>query len=108
MESENFKEQVSAVFKALFAANSISFDEEECQFVGFIDHQFIYGVYGPKSINLRIPDHNVDKLEKNIKQRLDSITLEPMPDIRPVYSAFWDRGVQITFGKLPWGWQPSD
>lgn len=105
MDSENFKKQISTVFKTLFPDNRIAFDEEECQFVGFIEHQFIYGVYSSQSIILRVPDHDADKLEKNINRILGKTMPEPMPDIRKVYSWEWDNGVQITFGELPWDWQ---
>jgi len=32
----------------------------------------------------------------------------PRPDVRKVYSFRWDNGVQVTFGKLPWEWGPSE
>ena len=32
----------------------------------------------------------------------------PRPDVRKVYSFRWDNGVQVTFGKLPWDWGPSE
>ncbi len=101
-----YKKEISEVFEILFPKDKIAFDDY--QFVGFIEHQFIYGEFDDSAIVLRVPDHDNDQLVANVRKMIKEKGMTPRPDVRKVYSFRWDNGVQVTFGKLPWEWGPSE
>lgn len=101
-----FKKEISEVFDILFPKDKIAFDGE--QFVGFIDHQFIYGEFNETSIVLRLPDNDNGLLVANVRKMIKENGMTPRPDVRKVYNLRLNNGVQITFGELPWEWGPSE
>ena len=76
------------------------------KFVGFLEHNYVFGYFYEGRIVIRSIDNNNEWILSYVKSCFSDIDAIESPDIREVWHEFYGRGVQITFGELPWGWTP--
>ena len=72
--------------------------------VGFLEHRYVFGYYFKDSLVVRSIDKDTEWLLAYIKACFVNIDANEKPDVREVWHEFYGRGVQITYGKLPWEW----
>ena len=73
-------------------------------FVGFIDHNYVFGYCYENCLVIRSIDNHREWMLAYVKSCFANIDADDMPDIREVWHDFYGSGVQITYGELPWGW----
>ena len=76
-------------------------------YVGFLEHNYVFGYYHENDLVVRSIDNHNDWLLKYVRTCFDEATDDEKPDIREVWHEFYGRGVQITYGELPWDWSPK-
>ena len=98
MEQTNVEQALDLIFKD----GSLLRDGDK--FVGFLEHNYVFGYYYKDSLVVRSIDNEREWLLAYIKSRFTYIDANEKPDIREVWHEFYGTGVQITYGKLPWNW----
>jgi len=73
-------------------------------YVGFLEHNYVFGNCYEDSLVVRSIDNHTEWLLKYVRTCFAEINADERPDIREVRHEFYGRGVQITYGELPWGW----
>ena len=73
-------------------------------FVGFLEHKYVFGYYTENSLVVRSIDNLREWLLAYVKTRFADMDAGERPDIREVWHEFYGIGVQVTYGKLPWSW----
>lgn len=76
-------------------------------FVGFIEHNYVFGYYYKNSLVVRSIDNYREWMLDYIRSCFADVDGKAKPDIREVWHEFYLPGVQVTFGELPWGWAPE-
>ena len=77
-------------------------------FVGFLEHKYVFGYYhDDNSLVVRSIDNETEWLLNYVRNCFTEEKADERPDIREVWHEFNGRGVQVTYGKLPWGWSPT-
>ena len=94
--------KVEQALDLIFKEGSILRDNDK--FVGFIEHRYVFGYCYEDSLVVRSIDNYREWILAYIKSRFADINADEKPDIREVWHEFYGSGVQITYGKLPWGW----
>ena len=98
MEQTNVEQALDLIFKD----GSLLRDGDK--FVGFLEHNYVFGYYYKDSLVVRSIDNEEEWLLDYIKSRFTDIDANEKPDIRKVWHEFYGTGIQITYGKLPWNW----
>ena len=70
-------------------------------FVGFLDHRYVFGYHYEDCLVVRSVDNYHEWLLDYIKSRFSTIAADEKPDIRKVWHDFYGTGIQITYGKQP-------
>jgi len=86
----------------IFKEGSLLRDDNK--FVGFIEHNYVFGYYHNDSLVVRSIDNYREWMLAYIKSCFDDVKSDEKPDIREVWHEFYMPGVQITYGKLPREW----
>lgn len=73
-------------------------------FVGFIDHNYVFGYCYKSSLVVRSIDNNRKWMLAYVKSCFADVDGKAKPDIREVCHEFYLPGVKVTYGELPWGW----
>ena len=94
--------KVEQALDLIFEEGSLLRDDNN--FVGFLEHRYVLGYYYKDSLVMRSIDNYTEWLLAYIKACFADINADEKPDIREVWHEFYGRGVQITYGKLPWEW----
>ena len=95
MEQTNVEQALDLIFKD----GSLLRDGDK--FVGFLEHNYVFGYYYKDSLVIRSIDNYKEWLLAYIKDRFSTIDANDKPDVREVWHEFYGTGVQITYGKLP-------
>ena len=98
MEQTKVEQALGLIFKE----GSLLRDRDK--FVGFLEHNYVFGYYFEDSLVVRSIDKEREWLLAYVKSRFAGIDAEEKPDIREVWHDFYGSGVQVTYGKLPWHW----
>lgn len=101
MEQTKVEQALSLIFKE----GSLLRDGNN--YVGFLEHNYVFGNCYEDSLVVRSIDNHTEWLLKYVRACYAEINADERPDIREVRHEFYGRGVQITYGKLPWGWSPK-
>lgn len=101
MEKTNVEQALDLIFK------DGSLLQDSNNFVGFLEHRYVFGYSFKDSLVVRSIDNHREWLLAYIKSRFSTVDAEEKPDIREVWHEFYGSGVQITYGELPWDWTPS-
>jgi len=101
MEKTKVEEALCLIFKN----GSILRDGNN--FVGFLDHKYVFGYCYDSSLVVRSIDNEREWILAFVKSCFANIDDNEKPDIREVWHEFYGSGVQITYGELPWGWAPK-
>ena len=96
------KTTVEQALDLIFKEGSILRDGTN--FVGFLEHRYVFGYLYEDSLVVRSIDNYNKWLLDYVKSRFSTIDANEKPDIREVWHEFYGSGVQITYGKLPWNW----
>ena len=94
--------EVEKALSLIFEGGSLLRDDNN--FVGFIEHRYVFGYYHDNSLVIRSIDNEREWMLAYVKSCFTSIDANEKPDIREVWHEFYMPGVQITYGELPWGW----
>jgi len=73
-------------------------------FVGFLEHNYVFGNCYEDSLVVRSIDNHDDWLLEYVRTRFAETNADERPDIRKVWHEFYGTGIQITYGELPWWW----
>ena len=89
----------------LFKEGSLLRDENN--FVGFLEHNYVFGNCYENCLVVRSIDNYTEWLLKYVRDCFAETNTDEIPDVREVWHDFYGKGVQVTYGKLPWGWSPK-
>ena len=76
-------------------------------YVGFLEHNYVFGYCHEDDLVVRSIDNHNDWLLDYVRARFAETDADERPDIREVRHEFYGRGVQVTYGELPWDWSPT-
>lgn len=99
------KSKVEQALNLIFKEGSILRDGKN--FVGFLDHNYVFGYCYENSLVIRSIDNHREWMLAYVKSCFASIDADKRPDIREVWHEFYFPGVQVTYGELPSGWVPK-
>ena len=94
--------KVEQALDLIFEEGSLLRDNNN--FVGFLEHRYVFGYHYEDSLVVRSIDKYREWLLAYIKSCFADINADEKPDIREVWHDLYGFGVQITYGKLPWEW----
>ena len=98
MEQTKVEHALSLIFKE----GSLLHDGNN--YVGFLEHNYVFGYWHEDDLVVRSIDNHNDWLLKYVRDCFAKTNADERPDIREVWHEFYGKGVQITYGKLPWEW----
>ena len=101
MEQTKVEQALSLIFK------DGSLLRDGINYVGFLEHNYVFGYCHEDDLVVRSIDKHNDRLLKYVRDCFAEINADERPDIREVWHEFYGRGVQITYGELPWDWSPK-
>ena len=96
------KTKVEQALDLIFREGSLLRDGTD--FVGFLEHRYVFGYHYEDSLVVRSIDNYDEWLLDYVKSRFSTVDANEKPDIRKVWHEFYGTGIQITYGKLPWDW----
>ena len=101
MEQTNVEQALGLIFKKGDLLRDGS------NYVGFLEHKYVFGYSSEDSLVVRSIDNHNDWLLGYVRDCFAETNSDERPDIREVWHEYYGRGVQITYGKLPWDWSPK-
>jgi hypothetical protein len=93
MESTKVEQAIGLIFEK----GSLLRDENN--YVGFLEHRYVFGYHHDNTLVVRSIDNMNDWLLAYVQSCLADVDANEMLDIREVWHEFYGRGVQITYGK---------
>ena len=90
------KKKVEQALDLIFREGSLLRDGTD--FVGFLEHRYVFGYHYEDSLVVRSIDNYDEWLLDYVKSRFSTVDANEKPDIRKVWHEFYGTGIQITYG----------